>query len=474
MVKFFYKAYYRFGNSRFWVQKRVTPAGSVVFLFLLFSAFTGLDVYRTIIYQVFSLVCAIFIISWFFSQFLPPKNIRARRVISHYGSVGKSFKYRIIIKNSSQRNQKGLLVIENPGDARPTFSEFLRMREPGEEKRNWWDRHVYAHRWFWITYMKNPFYAREQSIPTIQPGSEYEITASILPLRRGYIQLDSLHILKPDPLGLTRSGLKCKSYDRILILPKIYDIPSPNIPGLRKYQPGGVALASSVGNSGEFFSLRDYRPGDPLRHIHWKSWAKARKPVVKEYQDEYFVRHALILDTFIPERDKNNTVSSSLDEELVFEEAVNVTASFAAVSHTIQDSLMDLMFIDDRIYNFTSGRGVSHTEEMLEILSSVKAVNAEDSEKGKDLQSLASSVISKIPTLSSCICVFLCWDQVRKDFIMELQSWGIFMQSYIIAKNDADKASLEREIKDASGISVLRVGKIEEDLTRALQKLSRD
>ena len=45
-------------------------------------------------------------------------------------------------------------------------------------------------------------------------------------------------------------------------------------------------------------SLRDYRPGDPLQRIHWKSFARTGDPVVREYQDEFFERHALILDTF--------------------------------------------------------------------------------------------------------------------------------------------------------------------------------
>jgi uncharacterized protein (DUF58 family) len=55
-----------------------------------------------------------------------------------------------------------------------------------------------------------------------------------------------------------------------------------------KYQQGGVALASNVGQSDEFVALRDYRQGDPLRHIHWRSWARAGKPVVKEFEDEFF------------------------------------------------------------------------------------------------------------------------------------------------------------------------------------------
>jgi hypothetical protein len=86
----------------------------------------------------------------------------------------------------------------------------------------------------------------------------------------------------------------------VLILPKRYAITPIALPGNRSYQSDGVALASSVGDSEEFRALRDYRPGDSPRKIHWKSWAKVGKPIFKEEQDEFFVRHALILDTFLP------------------------------------------------------------------------------------------------------------------------------------------------------------------------------
>ena len=98
-------------------------------------------------------------------------------------------------------------------------------------------------------------------------------------------------------------------------------------------QSGSVSLASSVGDSEEFVSLRDYRPGDPLRRIHWKSRAKTGQPVVREEQSEYFVRQALILDTFQPE-----------SESTILEEAISIAASFACDFHT-QESLLDLMFV---------------------------------------------------------------------------------------------------------------------------------
>ena len=77
-------------------------------------------------------------------------------------------------------------------------------------------------------------------------------------------------------------------------------------------------MAANIGHSDEFVSLRDYRRGDPVRHIHWRSWAKTGMPIVKEFEDEFFVRHALVLDTF----------SDEPHSELL-EEAVSVAASFA-------------------------------------------------------------------------------------------------------------------------------------------------
>jgi hypothetical protein len=84
---------------------------------------------------------------------------------------------------------------------------------------------------------------------------------------------------------------------RVIALPKRYRIPPLALPGARKFQQGGVSLSASIGDSEEFLSLRDYRPGDPLQRLHWKSFARTGKPIVKEYQDEFFERHALVLDT---------------------------------------------------------------------------------------------------------------------------------------------------------------------------------
>ena len=52
-----------------------------------------------------------------------------------------------------------------------------------------------------------------------------------------------------------------------------------------RYEGWRVALASSVGQSDEFVALRDYRRGDPLRHIHWKSVSKTGRTMWSSVYD---------------------------------------------------------------------------------------------------------------------------------------------------------------------------------------------
>ena len=123
-------------------------------------------------------------------------------------------------------------------------------------------------------------------------------------LKRGTAHSDGLTVARADPLGLLKAHLRVPHRSNFIVLPRRYTLPTLALPGSRRYQPGGVALASSVGDSEEFVGLRDYRPGDPLQRIHWKSFARTARPIVKEYQDEYFERHALVLDTFAAARDE--------------------------------------------------------------------------------------------------------------------------------------------------------------------------
>ena len=159
------------------------------------------------------------------------------------------------------------------------------------------------------------------------------------------------------PLGLVRGLARIAATGRVIALPKRYRLPALALPGRRRFQQGGVTLATSVGDSEEFIGLREYRPGDPLQRVHWKSYARTGAPIVKEFQDEFFERHALVLDT-----------STERSADAAFEEAVAVAASFVYAIDT-RECLLDLLFVGGEVRTYTGGRGQMKLEHMLEVLA---------------------------------------------------------------------------------------------------------
>jgi uncharacterized protein (DUF58 family) len=399
------------------IARRVTVTGWVVLCATMAAAALGADTNVSLSYQTFSLLGCLVLVAGVAALFRRPR-LSAERVLPKFGSVGETLRYRITVRNNGERSQGALSLIDEATDPRPSFEDFVRTPEPGEERRNWVDRKYGYYRWRWLLSRSIRAHIPEQPIPNLLPLAQSSIAAELMPLRRGVLRLTGITVACPDPFGLFRSLRNIPAPQSVLILPRRYPMPAFELPGTMKYQHGGVSLASSVGESEEFVSLREYRPGDPMRRVHWKSFAKLGKPIVKEYQDEFFVRHALILDTF----------GGAGDGEM-FEEAVSVAASLA---YTIQnqDSLLDLMFIGSRAYCFTSGRGVGHVEQMLEILASVQVCQA------REFESLEHLVLTHTGDLSGCVCVLLAWDEPRQRLVKSLLTREVPLRVFVVTQSD--------------------------------------
>jgi len=136
------------------------------------------------------------------------------------------------------------------------------------------------------------------------------------------VRLAGLRVLRPDPLGLFHAVRRLPLAQSLLVLPKRYPVSWEAWIGNVRDRPGGMSHAASTSGFDEFAALREYRPGDPLRHIDWKGWARLGEPIVREYFESCFVRQALVLDTALP----HDAAPAR------FEAAVSVAASFAAGS----------------------------------------------------------------------------------------------------------------------------------------------
>jgi len=443
IYKLIYWNYRAISGAWYWACRRFTLPGLCVLGGFFVASLIGLDIENTVTYQSFALLLALLLQAFVCSFFFRAKFSATRR-LPRFGTAGQPLQYSVRLKNLTGKTQSGLTLLENLVDPRPAFSEWMAFQiAEGRRVRPF---RVSQRR------RQNPFRLanlKEAEVPPLPANGEEEVRVEILPLRRGILHFTGLTVARPDPLGIFRSFSRAPSTQTVLILPKRYPLPPIALPGALRYQEGGVALAANIGRSEEFVALREYRHGDPLRNIHWRSWAKVGKPIVKEVEDEFFVRHALVLDTFDEEPNSET-----------LEEAVSVAASFACTILT-QESLLDLLFVGNQSYCFTAGRGLAHAEQMLEILASVK--NCAD----KQFETLEHLVIGHISAVSGCICVLQHWDDARRQFVDKLKTLGVPLMVLVIVRPGQGISGAGGPLLEASGtLRILEVGKIEEGLAK--------
>jgi uncharacterized protein (DUF58 family) len=428
------------GGLRHWARQRFTLAGLTVAGAFLAAGAVSTDVENTVTYQSFSLLLALLLPAVASCLFFRA-TFAATRSLPRFGTAGQTLRYRVRVKNLTSKTQAGLTLLEDLADPRPDFQQWLAFQLA--ESRRVLPFRVSQRR------RNNPFQpaeVKEAQVPPMSAGGEAEARVEVLPLRRGILRFTGVTLARPDPLGLFRSFVKISAPQTVLILPRRYPLPPIALPGALRYQEGGVALAASVGSSDEFVALREYRRGDPLRHIHWRSWAKAGKPIVKEFEDEFFVRHALVLDTFDDEPNGE-----------VLEEAVSVAASFACTVLT-QESLLDLLFVGNESYCFTAGRGLAHLDQMLEVLASVR--NCAD----KHFDTLESLVLKHISAVSGCVCVLQRWDDARRHLVKTLRALGLPLRVLVVTRPGEKKPDAGPMRDEPESFHVLEIGQIEEQL----------
>ena len=386
------------------VQRRLTPLGGWLLGGWVAAGAFGINTRVGMTYQLFVLLTLAFTIALLVSRFggLP---VTASRWLPRFATVGQPLRYRWQLHNRGSRTQRDLTAFDELRESSlfpPPPGRFPTYRQ--------WRRQITQAR---------GANSEMQPLPVLPPGAVTEAELTLTPLRRGWLEFAALNLGRPEPLGLLQRRFRQPLADRLLVLPRRYPVPPLHFHDGRRYQRGGVHLAQSVGEEDEFIGVREYRPGDPPRRIHWRSFAKRGEPIVKEFQDEFFVRYGLLLDHY----------AAGVDE-LRFETAVSAAASIAAAERS-SEALLDLLFVGDRAYCFTAGRGLGQTEQVLEVLACVQP------QRGQPFSQLLALLAGHAPTLSACVCILLDWDAERRRLLDLLRGHGVETVALVIGPPSA-------------------------------------
>lgn len=102
--------------------------------------------------------------------------------------------------------------------------------------------------------------------------------------RRGVHRLDSVTLATSFPFGLFIKTRDVDVHGDVVVWPRRdRHVREPVTGGDRARRRGSLA-GTAAGARGEFRGLREYRPGDDPRDVHWRSTARLGTPLVREYE----------------------------------------------------------------------------------------------------------------------------------------------------------------------------------------------
>ncbi|MCU0871088.1 MAG: DUF58 domain-containing protein [Pirellulaceae bacterium] len=260
----------------------------------------------------------------------------------------------------------------------------------------------------------------ETTLGHLPPGRHLSAAIRLRPQRRGLYALPPPRAYSTFPFNLTRDGRSRAEAPKLLVLPHFHPLAGLDVPIGTRYQPGGIALTSNVGESPEYIGNREYVPGDSARRIDHRSWARLARPVVREYQEEYYCRVALVLDTFVPPQRR-----AGREGFADLEAAISVSA---AVADTLSrgEYLIDLFAAGPELYVFRAGRHTAHFENILEIVACVEAC------RRNPFETLAPALADELTNISTVIGVFLDWDASRRHLARTAVESGCSVKLLIV------------------------------------------
>ena len=147
-------------------------------------------------------------------------------------------------------------------------------------------------------------------------------------------RINSLKVF--DYLSLFSGKKKIKDEMTVIVFPRKYEMNiDPGIFSQDGDDEDRRSLSLQGNNYGEIRQIREYRPGDPVRNIHWNQTARTGQLWVKEYEEESSGRVRLLLDL------------SGAGEEFCFEEDCFFTLVYSLLFTLIRNNFQ--VFVSWRI-----------------------------------------------------------------------------------------------------------------------------
>jgi uncharacterized protein (DUF58 family) len=127
--------------------------------------------------------------------------------------------------------------------------------------------------------------------------------------RRGRYAIEPLTARSTYPFGLIGRSIQLLPADELIVLPRPARVDGERLRAWLFRAWAGRdeerrKVRRVVEREAEVHGLRDYRPGDSPRRVHWKATARRNRLTVREYEDAAPPRLLLVVDPWLPDHAK--------------------------------------------------------------------------------------------------------------------------------------------------------------------------
>jgi uncharacterized protein (DUF58 family) len=124
-------------------------------------------------------------------------------------------------------------------------------------------------------------------IPFLKGGGEASLSYHRGGLRRGIYRSWPCFFYSEGIIGLARHTSRLPAEPRLMVTPHYVELGSfPLVDSFLHPQRTSREYSSKKGAGIDYYGVREFRSGDPLRHVHWKTTARRGELVVREFERE--------------------------------------------------------------------------------------------------------------------------------------------------------------------------------------------
>jgi uncharacterized protein (DUF58 family) len=135
-------------------------------------------------------------------------------------------------------------------------------------------------------------------VGSVAPGERVVVGTTRRAARRGVQESTEVQLRSAAPFGVAELRRAVSVAGRTVVYPAIVRLVGIPLIDVVPSPERAIHSYPRLGHGPDYLGIREYRPGDSMRHVHWPSTARTGTVMVREFEEETTRRLAIVLDTW--------------------------------------------------------------------------------------------------------------------------------------------------------------------------------